>query len=94
MTDGFVSDLEALRAVIPTLRQRADAGAVDVGLTAGPDAGRSSGETAAALGVLDAAVREVNADLTAIADTLQASIDRYEAQDAAAAGELMGTGQP
>lgn len=91
MTDGgFMSDLEALRGVLPTLRQRADAGAADYGMTAVPDAGRSTDETGAALAVLDAAMRQAGSELTSIADSLQSSISAYEAQDAAAAARLTG----
>ena len=60
MTDGFMSDITALQALVPVLCERADAGA---------------------------------ADFAGIADALQASIDAYAAQDAAAAAQLSGMGQ-
>lgn len=88
-----MSDTAALQALVPILRERADAGAADFALGNNPDVGRSTNETTAALQVLDGTVKHATTDVTGIADALQASIDAYAAQDAATAAQLSGTGQ-
>ena len=88
-----MSDITALQALVPVLRERADAGATDFALGNNPDVGRSTNETDAALQVLDGTVKHATADIAGIADALQASIDAYAAQDAAAAAQLSGMGQ-
>ena len=88
-----MSDITALQALVPVLRERADAGAADFALGNSPDVGRSTNETNAALQVLDDTVKHATADVAGIADALQASIDAYAAQDAAVAAQLSGMGK-
>ena len=63
-----MSDIVALQALVPILRERADADAADFALGNNPDVGRSTNEADAALQVLDGTIKQATTDVTGIAD--------------------------
>ncbi|WP_250445829.1 hypothetical protein [Actinotalea sp. C106] len=92
MGSGFSLDPAALAGVVAQLRSQADSTG-GLALPAGPDVGRSTDETRTAVTALTGALEDMTESLSALADTLQATIDDYQADDGATASSLSGTGQ-
>lgn len=89
MADGVLFELETLRAVVRDLRRRADAGNA-LAPPAGPDAGRTTGETAEAIQLLDAGNVALASDLEAIAAAIDDAVADLLATDQGAATGFSG----
>lgn len=85
----FTVDPAALDQVARRLR---DAGVVDIGAVAAPDAGEVSGDVGAVLGHLLQSLGELVAGVTAAGDAVAAGAADYRAGDEANARSLTGGG--
>lgn len=96
MEDGYRVEPEVLRSVAIILRARGDANgnAATYGLDAPVDAGRSSGELAAAAVWLAEELAKATTSLTTLADNLDGAADRYDATEAGSASTYGDARQP